>query len=594
MRIITQFRLRCEEWMADAKALCLRLNMPTTEQALRHDLESLLADPTIRVVVCGEWNTGKSTLLNALVGVPDLLPSDINPCTTHVIRVEKGEHTAWAVSRNGRLEPLTEVLFRSLCESAEPDPSIDYLWVQTPVRWCEEPLILVDTPGLEDLCQTRADITLGYLPHADVIVLVFEATAGLKGTDRRFIRQYLTRRETRRVIAVLNKSDLLGSQSAVDRKLRWCQSAIKEELPEAIWVVTSAHRACQALHERPDIQSEDGITQLREQIATTVRQERGSYLALRFVRRARQHLHSLSGRLEAEIAGLALSLTDVQSRIADIRKRVAETASRQDDLFRLVQQDIRVDIDSWMKQELATGMAAFSRNVEASIEAIGSIDDARTFINTDVLGRRASIQLRNLSEDFQQSLARSLQQAIAKHGSDALGVNVQPVEVVHGISRPIETLWKHVPESVVAIGELAGAALLAIGGALTKSTKLKPLLILLKNLPQLDQLRPSEWIKSHLVERVREELPKMKCELEQVFRDHAKEVGDNVMASVRADTRAQIQSVEIGLEESQAHLARGLADAERRRIELGQLQAELRSLSTRLEALAVVEPPQQP
>ena len=50
---------------------------------------------------------------------------------------------------------------------------------------------LVDTPGVNDLNEQRADITYGYVPRADVILYVLDATQILKKSEIAFIEDQL-------------------------------------------------------------------------------------------------------------------------------------------------------------------------------------------------------------------------------------------------------------------------------------------------------------------------------------------------------------------------------------------------------------------
>lgn len=53
-------------------------------------LKVRLLDSTVRILVTGDVNSGKSTLVNSLLGVPGLLPTDQQPCTSAYCEVVLG------------------------------------------------------------------------------------------------------------------------------------------------------------------------------------------------------------------------------------------------------------------------------------------------------------------------------------------------------------------------------------------------------------------------------------------------------------------------------------------------------------------------
>lgn len=101
----------------------------------------------LRVVVCGEVNAGKSTLLNGLCG-HDLCPVSVLPETKQVRWYRHGE-----TARTIEVSPL-------LAECHRP---LEFLWHVN----------LVDTPGTNSVVQGHQEITARFLPTADLILYVF-------------------------------------------------------------------------------------------------------------------------------------------------------------------------------------------------------------------------------------------------------------------------------------------------------------------------------------------------------------------------------------------------------------------------------------
>lgn len=130
--------------LAELLVQCGRADLTrTAEGLLAH-----VAEPFLFVVV-GEVKTGKSSLINALLGsdVTDVAP---DPCTDRIRIIARGEETG---ERNaGPL--LTRV-------------SVDHAIL--------DGLAIVDTPGVDSIIDRHQEITEEFIPRADLVLFVFSA-----------------------------------------------------------------------------------------------------------------------------------------------------------------------------------------------------------------------------------------------------------------------------------------------------------------------------------------------------------------------------------------------------------------------------------
>ena len=74
--------------------------------------------------------------------------------------------------------------------------------------------MLVDTPGVNDLNEQRAEVTYGYVPRADAVVFLLDAGQALKDSEREFLRSRVLESARDRLIFVLGKMDLLYARRA--------------------------------------------------------------------------------------------------------------------------------------------------------------------------------------------------------------------------------------------------------------------------------------------------------------------------------------------------------------------------------------------
>ncbi len=146
------------------------------ELAQRLELETPLLTGDLVCAFVGEWNAGKSSLLNALTGVT--LPARPTPTTKTLVRlrhIDNDQPKAELTDDNGQQTVLTgtealEALQRSTEHLAE-------ISVEAPGLEIPPGVVFVDTPGFNDddqLASTRAATV-----QADIVVFVLQATGSV-------------------------------------------------------------------------------------------------------------------------------------------------------------------------------------------------------------------------------------------------------------------------------------------------------------------------------------------------------------------------------------------------------------------------------
>lgn len=134
------------------------------------------------LVLVGEFNSGKSSLANALLGA-DLLPEGPTPTTDRIQLLEYGEGGEEAGEGFARLR-LPHPLLRELA--------------------------LVDTPGTNALLEAHEVLTRRFLPRADLVLFVTSADRPLTRSEGEFLG--LVRAWGKKVVLAVNKADLLEPQ----------------------------------------------------------------------------------------------------------------------------------------------------------------------------------------------------------------------------------------------------------------------------------------------------------------------------------------------------------------------------------------------
>jgi len=183
-----------------------------------------------RIGFVGEFSSGKSTLINAMVG-RKVLPARTDPTTGNIITLEAIECLAeperFVVQDDGTLQSLGAVAFSEIAMGHMPG----VLVVHTPPTPALPPgLQLIDTPGLNSLLAGHSDLTITQLSLLDGLVVCLHQQHGVLPAS---LLSFLCREEiasaANRLLFVMTFADLKSPEAA--RRIR---EKVEEELRAAI------------------------------------------------------------------------------------------------------------------------------------------------------------------------------------------------------------------------------------------------------------------------------------------------------------------------------------------------------------------------
>ncbi len=201
--VLTRYRELAD--VADA------VGMITLARDIRVNRVPKLEGERFHIVVLGEFNHGKSTFVNALLGL-DVLPTGITPTTAAINQVLHAPIPhAKVVLQSGEHVDLTPSEIREWVTVAGGHASeVAYVELGYPCDILKDNVVLVDTPGVNDLNEQRAEVTYGYVPRADAVLFLLDAGQALKDSERTFLASHMLDGTRERLIFVLGKMDLLS------------------------------------------------------------------------------------------------------------------------------------------------------------------------------------------------------------------------------------------------------------------------------------------------------------------------------------------------------------------------------------------------
>ena len=173
--------------LKDEKAALERLQLllagfevaPEDQKTLQKSIQRL--DELFLLVVVGEFNSGKSAFINALLG-ERFLPEGVTPTTAQISILHYGDASEREVAEDG------------------------VLTMAYPAAFLRE-INIVDTPGTNAIIRRHEQLTEEFVPRSDLVIFITSADRPFTESERAFMERI--REWGKKVVILLNKIDLL-------------------------------------------------------------------------------------------------------------------------------------------------------------------------------------------------------------------------------------------------------------------------------------------------------------------------------------------------------------------------------------------------
>jgi GTP-binding protein EngB required for normal cell division len=177
-----------------------------------------LAEDRFTVVVAGRFSRGKSSLMNAVLGM-DRLPTGIVPLTSVITYVRYGTSEKVLLNYEGtrlRGEATLQELPEYVTEKGNPGnvKKIHSAEIQLQAEILRRGFFFVDTPGLGSAIFENTKTTERFIPEIDVLILVTSYESPLSEDEMRFLHYALA--SVGAVFIVINKQDTVPPDSRAE------------------------------------------------------------------------------------------------------------------------------------------------------------------------------------------------------------------------------------------------------------------------------------------------------------------------------------------------------------------------------------------
>jgi len=303
-------------------------------------------DQLFLLVVAGEFNSGKSSFINALIG-ERVLPEGVTPTTDRITLLCWGEE-----ADERALEP--------------------YVVQRTHPAELLRELNVVDTPGTNAVIRRHEELTRDFVPRSDLVLFVTSADRPFTETERIFLEHI--RQWGKKVVVVINKIDILEAEAERKEVREFVRHNVAQLLghePELFAV--SARQAQRALEaEDTPLWTASGFDAMQNYLLKTLNQEERVRLKLLNplnvgLRLARQYQAVAFDRLKTLAA-------DIQA-IEDIDRQLAS-----------YHQDMLTDLEGRLAR-IDTLLLEMERRGAAFFEETVRIGRIKSLLDSDALRR---------------------------------------------------------------------------------------------------------------------------------------------------------------------------------------------------------------
>ncbi len=270
-------------------------------KTVRENLENLFS-----IVFIGEFSTGKSSVINALLG-ERILPEGITPTTDKITILKYGDIKE-EYQENG-----------NYCISI-PENRL-------------KGFVIVDTPGTNVTIEQHEQITQEFIPKADIVFFVIGAERAVTGSEAKLIK-FIKEDWLKNIVFLLNKTDITESEEELQKLFQYSEGEIHRIFKiKPLIIPVSAKLAIQAKQfKNPEIYSRSGFDKLEEYIFRTLGEEerirmkiKGSSdiaisLSLETEKALSSHLDKISGDTER--------LGEFESRLEGMKGEVLENSKQ--------------------------------------------------------------------------------------------------------------------------------------------------------------------------------------------------------------------------------------------------------------------------
>ncbi len=239
--IVLEEKLLLQSLEAEIKELSSE-EMLKKLQAIKENLENLFS-----IVFIGEFSTGKSSIINALLG-EEILAEGITPTTDEITILKYGDISGQETQDGSRHIPLSQERLKGI--------------------------YIVDTPGTNVTLEQHEKLTQDFIPRADIVFFTIGAERAVTGSEAKLI-EFIKEDWLKNIVFLLNKTDIAKDPEELDTLIRHTRGELERNFnfePHLIPVSAKLAREARTSSDEA-LYQKSGFKELESYIFSTLGEE---------------------------------------------------------------------------------------------------------------------------------------------------------------------------------------------------------------------------------------------------------------------------------------------------------------------------------
>lgn len=302
-----------------------------------------LTNNTFNIVVLGEVNRGKSTLINGLLG-NNILPSNILPTTSVITKIVYGENSDAIIEfNNGVKKNITVDKLKNYVTTLQNDNNvkINSTTVYYPNNLCKNNCVLVDTPGVNDIDHRNTEVTYKYIPNADAIIFLVDPDQVFTNSEKVFLKSKVLQHNLNKMFFVLNKADNINESGK--RNLRnYIENTLKElNLPCKFYIISSKQALIAKMKEENNEYLQSFLA-FEKDIEEFLFYEKGKQIVVNTISRIQSITEECINKIYELNSCSDLKEEELKNIEKDLLDRNKEILKGEGDIFKYIDEDYKI------------------------------------------------------------------------------------------------------------------------------------------------------------------------------------------------------------------------------------------------------------
>ena len=280
----------------------------------------------IKVAFLGEFSSGKSTLINALLQ-KKLLPMFIEPTTATITEIQKADENKVIVIENeDGEETKREISLSELAQEVTKTQTNKKIQIfRNDINFIDKNTQIIDTPGVASINETHTDITYGYLPSVDIAFILLNVNyGGANDSLINFLKKY-PEEILSKIYFVLNWADTKNPEALKNIKENFINQISKIIPKPKIFIVSSKEALDGALEKDNEKYEKSGINEIKNIIKVDIPKFKSEIIKNRINEVLRNETQELKKLLEFKLKSISWDTDKLDSKIKTLKTEVSET-----------------------------------------------------------------------------------------------------------------------------------------------------------------------------------------------------------------------------------------------------------------------------